>query len=225
MKLLTFAFAAALAVALFLFVQRRPSETAHAAPAAQQHSAQFRDVMDLTAPVGDARSRVQLSTRVEAPAEFLPGAWTVDDIPPQRLLGSLVVLDVRSKAAGNSSYEISPDDIDHWERIHGEIPPDGIVVALTGRTKADPRGEFPSYSADAVEFLASGRHVLALGSDAPAATRSHAVGEQIARLGIYQLSGVAGLNMAPEAGAIVIVAPGRTGGATEGDARMFALLR
>lgn len=225
MKFLTFLFAAALAVALFLFVQRRPSETAHAAPAESQHSAQFRDVMDLTSPVAGSRSRVQLSTRVEAPAQFLAGAWRVDDIPPQRLIGSLVVLDVRSKAAGNHSYQISPDDIDHWERVHGEIPPDGIVIALTGRTSADSRGEFPSYSSDAVEFLSSGRHVLALGSDAPAATRSHADGEQLARLGMYQLSGVAGLNMAPEADAIVIVAPARTGGAMEGDARMFALLR
>lgn len=223
MKHLTFLFAAALAVALFLFAQRRPAETAHAAPAASQHSAQFRDVMDLTAPA--AKSRVQLLTRVSAPARFLPGAWSVDQIPPQRLLGSLVVFDVRSKAASNPGYEISAEDIDHWERVHGEIPPDGIVIALTGRTTADRSGNFPTYSSDAVEFLASGRHVLALGSDAPAATRSSAAAQSLARLGMYQLSGVAGLNMAPESGAIVIVAPARTGGAAEGEARMFALLR
>jgi kynurenine formamidase len=223
MKHFTFLFAAALAIALFLFAQRRPAESAHAAPAGSQHTAQFRDVMDLTAP--SAKSRVQLSTRVVAPAQFLAGSWTVDQIPPQRLLGSLVVLDVRDKAASNSGYEISIDDIDHWERVHGEIPPDAIVVALTGRTTADRNGNFPTYSADAVEFLSTGRHVLALGSDAPAATRNNAAAESLARRGMYQLSGVAGLNMAPEAGAIVIVAPARTGGSAEGQARMFALLR
>jgi kynurenine formamidase len=223
MKYFTFVFAAALAVALFLFAQRRPAETAHAAPAALPRSAPFRDVMDLTAP--SAKSRVQLSTRVAAPARFVAGGWTVDDIPPQRLLGSLVVLDVRDKAASNPAYEISADDIDHWERLHGEIPPDGIVIALTGRTTADRKGKFPTYSSDALEFLSAGRHVLALGSDAPAATRNDAAAESLARLGMYQLSGVAGLNMAPEAGAIVIVAPSRSSGSAEGEARMFALLR
>ncbi|HZU21720.1 MAG TPA: cyclase family protein [Terriglobales bacterium] len=222
MKFCTFIFLAALAVALFFVAERRPAESAHAAPAEPQRSAQFRDVMDLTAPA--AKSRLQLSTRVEAPAEF-GGAWTVDDIPAQRLIGSLVVVDVRSKAASNPSYEISCDDLDHWERVHGEIPPDGIVVAMTGRTAADRNGNFPAYSADAVEFLSTGRHVLALGSDAPAAIRTRAAAESLARLGIYQLSGVAGLNMVPEAGAILIVAPARSGGAAEGDARMFALLR
>jgi len=219
--------------ALFFVVQRRAGQQAQAASAATEHSALFRNVIDLTSPgsspvsspVAGSQKTLQLSTRLVAPAQFVRGAWGVDDIPPQRLLGTLVVLDVRAQAAGHAAVQISADEIDHWERIHGEIPPDGIVIALTGRTVPDREGNFPVFSNDAIEFLATGRNVLALGTDAPAVTRTSAASEALARRGIYQLSGVAGLDMAPESGAVLVVAPGRTGGASQGDARLLALLR
>lgn len=224
MKWLTFTLAASIAIALFLSVQRRPAETAQAAGALPQQSSQFRNVMDLTAPARHTGT-LDATTRIAAPSRYVRGSWTVDDIPPQRLIGTLVVLDVRPKAASHSDYEVSVDDIDHWERVHGEIPPDGIVVALTGRTVPDPSGKFPAFSNDAVEFLAIGRHVLALGSDAPAATRDPIAGELLARNGMYELSGVSGLNLAPAFGAVAVVAPARSSGAAVGEARMLALLR
>jgi kynurenine formamidase len=225
MKWLTFTFAAALAIALFLFLQRRPAESAEAAGSQAQQSPQFRNVMDLTAPSGRTGSSLNFTTRIVAPSRYVPRSWTVDDIPPQRLIGTLVVLDVRAEAASHPDYEISVDDIDHWERVHGEIPPDGIVVALTGRTAPDRSGNFPVYSNDAAEFLAVGRRVLALGTDAPAATHDQLAAELLARNGMYELSGVSGLNMAPEFGAVAVVAPARSSGASVSDARMLALLR
>jgi kynurenine formamidase len=225
MKWWTFSFAAALALALFLFMQHRPAESAEAAGAQLQQTSQFRNVMDLTAPSHHTGSGLNFTTRIAAPSRYLRGSWTVDDIPPQRLIGTLVVLDVRSEAASHPDYEVSVDDIDHWERVHGEIPPDGIVIALTGRTAPEGNARFPVYSNDAAEFLAVGRHVLAIGTDAPAVTRNEAAGERLAREGMYELSGVSGLNMVPEFGAVAVVAPARSSGAAVGDARLLALLR
>lgn len=222
MKLGTLSLAAALMLALFVFAQHRSSETAQAAAAAPARTPQFRNIMDLTA---SGHGAMQFATKIVAPGRYVRGSWGVDEIPAQRLIGSLVVLDVRAKAASHAAYEVSVDDIAAWEKIHGEIPPDGVVAALTGRTAADHGGKFPAYSAEAVEFLAGGRHVLALGTDAPAVSRNSAQSELLARTGAYELSGVAGLNMAPESGAIVVIAPSRTGGAVEGLARLLALLR
>lgn len=214
MKLGTFILAAALAVTLLLFAQRRPE----AQPAA------FRNIMDLTAPAVP-RASVQLATRITAPAQFVSNGWNVDQIPPQRLLGPLVVLDVRDKAAGNPAYEVSTDDLDHWERVHGEIPPSAVVVALTGRHGLDRQNRSPRFSTDAAEFLAVGRRALALGTDAPSITRTPAITTMLATQGMYELSGIADLDMAPESGAMLIVAPARSGGASEGDARLLALVR
>ncbi|MBV8206658.1 MAG: cyclase family protein [Acidobacteria bacterium] len=223
MKFITLVLGAALALGLFGFVQHRSGAAAAAAAAAPERSAQFRNIMDLSA--ARRRTGAPLTTRITAPAQFIQGAWKVDDIPPQRLVGALVVLDVRAKAAGNSSCAVSIDDIDHWERIHGEIPPYAIVVALTGRLTPGNRGNFAAYSSDSIHFLADGRHALALGTDAAAITTIQADREALARAGAYELSGVSNLGLSPESGAILLVAPAITGGASEGEARLLALLR
>ncbi len=48
--------------------------------------------------------------------------WTVDQIPAERLVRPLVVLDVRGKAKGNPDYEVSVQDIADWESANGEVP-------------------------------------------------------------------------------------------------------
>ena len=120
MRFHTFIIAFGLAVALLLFAQRRQQP---------QVDAQFRTVVDLTAPTSGPHT--QLLTRIQAPANYVRGTWTVDQIPAPRLVGSLVVLDVRDHARRNAGYEVSPYDVSDWERIHGPVPPGSIVVAHT----------------------------------------------------------------------------------------------
>src|SRR5579863_5606219 len=103
-----------LALALFLFAQRHPA----ASP-----SAEFQAVVDLThAPAEKSpASSVQLGTRIEAPAYFASGLWTIDQIPGGRLIAPLVVLDVRGNAADHSDYQVSVEDIARWEQAHNQI--------------------------------------------------------------------------------------------------------
>ncbi len=71
-------------------------------------------------------------THLDAPAHFARGMWTVDQIPAERLVRPLVVLNVRGKATGHPDYEVSVQDIADWESQNGEIPTGAVVMAYTG---------------------------------------------------------------------------------------------
>ena len=150
MKARTFVVFLALAAVVLLFAQR------HQTPAPQP---MFRAVIDLTQPLsenfpnweGTEKSpfeakplgRVEkdgyftrtislpehFATHMDAPAHFAAGAWTVDQIPPERLIGPLVVLDVTAQVKANADYEITVADVARWERAYGQVPPGAIVLA------------------------------------------------------------------------------------------------
>ncbi|MGH9601919.1 MAG: cyclase family protein, partial [Terriglobales bacterium] len=117
------------------------------------------------------------ATHMDAPAHFAVGRWTVDQVPPERLVGPLVVLNVAPKIPTNADYQITVDDVALWEQANGKIPAGAIVLAHTGWAKragsmkdyrnADASGgmHFPGYSIEAVKFLVEGRSVVGLGID------------------------------------------------------------
>ena len=61
-------------------------------------------------------------THLDAPAHFAGGMWTIDQIPAERLVRPLAVLDVRNEVKNNPDYEVSMQDIAAWEDAHGQIP-------------------------------------------------------------------------------------------------------
>src|SRR5574341_2033614 len=149
MRVKTFVAFLALAAVVFVFAQRRQ-------PPAPQPA--FRAVLDLTQPLsekfpnweGTEKSPFEakplgrmekdgyftrtlslpehFATHMDAPAHFAAGAWTVDQIPPERLVGPLVVLDVTAPSKANSDYQITVEDVARWERAHGQVPSGSIVL-------------------------------------------------------------------------------------------------
>ncbi len=257
MRIKTLVIGYALALALLLFAQRRPD----AIPAGN-----FSGVVDLTHPMGhgelpnihdhsplrsaglvqkDGLRRVSASTStntsIDSPARLVRGMWTVDQIPPERLIAPLTVLDVTAQARRNPDYEVSVEDIAQWEQIHGEIPPGAVVVARTGwgvrwaspkeYRNTDKNGvmHFPGYSRDAARFLVEGRTALALGIDTlsvdPGSSRTMAVHEYTLAHSVYHLENVANLERVPDAGAVVVVAPMKLEGEVDGPVRILALTR
>ena len=261
MKFHTFAIGCALSLALFLFAQRPQ-------PAAPQTS--MGAIFDLTHAVdpsapdyGAGKSpfaaedvaqfdkdgyyarRISVpehfSTHLDAPAHFVKGAWTVEQIPPQRLTGPLVVLDVTAKAEKNDDYEIGLDDVAGWEKQHGEIPAGAIVVARTGWAarwdsapsyrNADKSGKlhFPGYSAKAAQFLVESRNVAALGIDTlsvdPGPSQDFPVHHYTAKHNVYHLENVANLSLLPASGATAVVAPMKLTGGSGSPVRIFAFVR
>lgn len=259
MKIKTLVIGYALALALLLFAQHREGIT---------QTSGFTGVVDLTHPSTiqanvvrsthssgpvrnatllqkDAPRRVAVSasnnTSIDAPAHLVRGMWTVDQIPPERLIAPLVVLDVTQQVRVNPDYEVSVEDIARWEQIHGDIPGGAVVLARTGWSgrwnsskdyrNTDKNGvmHFPGYSRDAARFLVEGRAVLALGIDTlsvdPGSSKTLAVHEYTLAHSVYHLENVANLERVPDAGSVVVVAPMKLEGEVDGPVRILALTR
>jgi kynurenine formamidase len=261
MKIKSLVIGYALALALLLFAQQHRPGTAQ--------SSGFTGVVDLThsfnGPTADptylrtsltpvrAATLVQkdssrrispsasASTTIDAPARLMRGMWTVDQIPPERLIAPLAVLDVTSQVRRDADYEVSVQDIAQWEQMHGEIPPGAVVVARTGwgsrwtsikdYRNTDKKGvmHFPGYSEDAARFLVESRAVLALGIDTlsvdPGSAKSMTVHEYTLAHSVYHLENIANLERVPDAGAVVVVAPMKLEGEVDGPVRILALTR
>jgi kynurenine formamidase len=262
MKLQTFIFGCILAVAIFLFAQHHTD----AGP-----SATFRSVIDLTHPLNaqvptyeaEAKSPFQATTvatiakdgyfareislpehfgtHIDAPAHFIAGMWTVDQIPAERLVAPLAVIDVSANARSNADYQISVADIADWETSHGQLPLNSIVMVHTGwdsrwtsasnYRNADAKGtmHFPGYSEEAAKFLVEGRRVLAIGIDTLSIdygpSKDFPVHQYTLGHSVYQLENVANLELVPAVGGIVVVAPMKLEGGSGSPVRILALIR
>jgi kynurenine formamidase len=255
MRFRTFIVGLVLSLVVFLFAQRRPPGTTQ--------SSEFRGVVDLThvidisirpaslknsssnvvagVPSRNASLPQQFATQIDAPAQAAKGLWTVDQIPAERLIASLVVLDVRQQARNDPDYQISVHDIARWERAHGQMPLGSVVMARTGwdsrwaspsqYRNADASGtdHYPGYSEDAAKFLVEGRNVLGLGIDTPSVDHGASKDLRVERYtlehSVYPLENVANLDRAPEMNGVVIVAPMKMGGRSSGPVRIMALVR
>ena len=222
-----------LALALFLFAQRHPAASSPTG---------FRAVVDLThaSPEKSTASPWQFGTRIEAPAYFASGLWTIDQIPGGRLIAPLVVLDVKTNAASQSDYQISVEDIARWELAHNQIPLGSVVIARTGwdsrwgsilnYRNADARGtmHFPGYSAEAAKFLVAGRNVIGLGIDTLdvdyGPSKDFPVRQYALAHSVYELENVANLDRVPDDGGMVVVAPSMQQNASVGPVRVLALI-
>ena len=264
MKIKTFVVGYVLALAIFLFAQRRtPSEQdprfvvvdlthsialvtppAQEAPAPsrfQDHRANAKLASDDASFAREILSPERYGTHLDAPARFEHGLWTVDQIPAERLVAPLVVLNVQSKAKYDPNYQISVNDVADWEQVHGQIPQGAVVLANTGwesrwnsakdYRNADSRQimHFPGYSAETARFLVEGRTAIGLGIDTLSLdygpSKDFPVHKYALSHSLYQLENVANLEQAPEFGATVVVAPSKLTGGSDAPVRILALMK
>jgi kynurenine formamidase len=167
-------------------------------------------------------------THVDAPIHFASGGPTVDQIGLPQLIGRAVAIDVSAKALADRDYRVSVSDVVNWEREHGRIPPNSIVLLRTGfdRYWPDPlkylgtkeRGtaavaqlHFPGLHPEAARWLAEQRRIKAVGLDTAsidygqsALFQSHRVLSR-ARIPIFE--NVAQLEQVPATGAWVVALP------------------
>lgn len=263
MKIQTFVIGCVLALALLLFAQQRHTETV--LPSG------FRAVVDLTHTINDKVPPFSFSqradykvtvqstidknkvfvrnfsmpehygTHIDAPAHFARGLWTVDQIPAERLIAPMVVIDISKKTKTNVDYQLSVEDIADWEQAHGQIPGNAVVMLNTGWgsrwdsikdfRNADAKGmmHFPGYSLDAAKFLTEARAALSLGIDTLSVdygpSSDYPVHQYTMAHSLYHLEDVANLDRLPATGGTVIVAPIKLEGGSGGPVRILALLR
>jgi kynurenine formamidase len=234
MRIQTFVIGFAFALALILFAQRHP--------VAQQPGG-FHGVLDLTHATRSSPKNASgaFDTQIDAPAHFNRGMWTADQIPPERLIAPLVVLDIRSAVADNADYQIGVEDIVKWEQLNGQVPLGAVVMAHTGwdarwfspnsYRNVDNKGvlHFPGYSEDAAKFLVEARNVMGLGIDTPSvdcgSSSKLPVEQYTLAHSVYHLENVANLDRTPAHGAVVVVAPMKLEAREQAPVRIFALVR
>ena len=180
-------------------------------------------------------------THLDAPAHFAPGHWTLDQIPPERLLARMVVLDVSSKVKGDPDYRASMADVTAWEKTNGQIPAGAVVILRTGwesrwnsakeYRNADSKGvlHFPGYSLEAVKLLVEQRKVYGLGIDTLSVdygpSPDFTVHQYSLAHDIYHLENLANLSRLPARGSQVVVAPMKLAGGSGSPARVLALIQ
>jgi kynurenine formamidase len=212
MRFGSFIIACALALALLLFADGRPVARA------QEHYSQ---VVDLTRPAQvKAGSERNSGTRIISPAALIPGTWGAAQIPAERLIAPLVVIDLNAPSA-----RISLDDIATWEAQHGNVP-QGAIVAVRRAGPADSYSsdQFP-VSADAAQFLMGARYTRGFIVETPASLGSdRTLSRQIALHGNYVVAESTPLAALPETGSLVIVAPEKDRNAAESPVRVLAMV-
>ena len=211
MRLRNFIIAYTLVPAMLVFAVRRP------APPPQNRYSQ---VVDLTATtLSRTGSEARSGTRIISPAALLPGTWGAAQIPADRLIGPLVVMELNA-----SSAEISIDDVANWEAQHGPVPLGAIVaVRRVGTTRRLASDSFP-VSADAAQFLMDARDTRGFVVETAASLGSdYKLRRQIALHGNYVVEGSSRLAALPETGSLIIVAPGKNSNATESPVRVLAM--
>jgi kynurenine formamidase len=157
-----------------------------------------------------------------------PGAELADveGLSPRDLVLPAVVIDARDRAQDAPGFALSAADVRAWERAHGAIPPDTLVLLATGWDVrwGDPAAYLgrnagaPGFGADAVDLLLNQRHVLALGIDAPALVAAPASGFCLL------LENLTSLEQLPPTGATVVIGALKLQRAQSSPARVLALI-
>lgn len=169
----------------------------------------------------------------------------MNQIPPTRLMGPAVHVDVSSQCALDRDYRVTVTDFEDWERTHGPIPKGAIVLIDTGFARfwasrkeylgTEERGaagvaklHFPGLHEESGRWLARERHVKAVGIDTASIDHGPSTGFEthVALLSqnIPVFENVADLRALPAVGFDVIALPMHIAGGTGGPLGIVALL-
>jgi kynurenine formamidase len=216
MKVRSFIIAYALVLVVILFADRRPSSTTHD---------RYSHVVDLTdgdtAPPLHSTAR-ESRTHIIAPGALIPGTWAAGQIPAERLVAPLVVMDL------NPAFEnqpISLDDISAWESHNGMIP-QGAILAVRRQGSADDSARPFPIARDAAQFLIDARSTIGFAVETPVDFASdRTLARQLALRGAYVVEGAAHFTALPATGSLIIVAPEKNKKPGQAPVRILAMVR
>jgi len=183
-------------------------------------------------------------THIDAPIHFAQGHQTVDKIPLERLMRPAVVIDVTAQSDRNADYQVTQDDFARFEKEHGAIPPDTIVLIRTGFSRRWPdavrylgtatRGEegakllhFPGLHPDAAKWMVANRRISAIGIDTASIDYGQSTLFESHRT-LYErdvpaFENLTALERLPVTGAFVIALPMKIGGGSGAPLRAVAV--
>jgi len=191
------------------------------------------------------RSAEHGGTHIDAPIHFFAGGRTVDEIPPEQLMGEGVSIDVSQVCASDRDHLIGVADLEAWESRHGEIPHGAIVLLRTGFGRfwpdrvrylgTDERGagavaklHFPGLDPDAARWLVEERGIRAVGLDTASIDRGQSTTflshRTLFEKNVPAFENLAGLDALPPRGFRVIALPMKIRGGSGGPLRVVAIV-
>jgi kynurenine formamidase len=173
----------------------------------------------------------QFGTQLDPPAHWAPEYPAIDELPATYTLRPLAVISIVGQVGRDPGYHLAVSDVLNWEKAHGRIPEGAVVFVRSDWSKdwPDPalgtRRPFPGVSLDALKFLHLERRILFHGHEPlDTDTTPTLEGEHwLMHNGYAQAEGVANLDKAPEAGALVAIGFPKFKGGTGGFARFVAI--
>lgn len=199
------------------------------------------DIDDPSLPLCFARVSFMehCGTHMDAPAHAIKGGAYVDELPLPALVGPACRLDLRERCGGVADFEVTSADIKDYERRHGRIPKEAIVLMHTGwdqrfsnparyvETSADGGWHWPGVAGEAAEMLADrevhGVGIDSIGLDGGAVAMTLAAHRAVLGSGAFIVENVAHLADVPATGAVVLTAPIKTYHGSGGPTRIYAL--
>lgn len=179
----------------------------------------------------------QYGTHVDAPAHFVEGRRTLDQIGAEELILPLCVIDICEQAKDHD-YAATVADMQSWEARYGKIPEGSFVALRTDWSKRDELNNYdaegnkhyPAWSVDAIRYLVEECNVAAIGhetSDTDPPVVSSTVGyvgeTYILDQQRYQIELLRNLDQVPPVGALIVCGFPRLAGGAGFTARCFAI--
>jgi kynurenine formamidase len=176
-----------------------------------------------------------VGTHMDAPSHRFEKGSSIAEISLEKLIVPAYVIDVSAKASEN--YEISLQDVEQFEKEHGKISSNSLVILHTGWDRfwltpdvyrnVDKKGQmhFPACSAKAAELLLQ-RDVAGLAIDTlspDCLDLTFPVHQKLLGAGKYIIENLANASQLPPIGSYVIALPLRADEATEAPLRIVGL--
>lgn len=179
-------------------------------------------------------------THIDAPAHFAKGKWSVDQIPPEKLVGKVIMVNITAKASEDRNAELTVADLEKWEKEHGRIPDDSVLLVLTGwgkywrnyekyfgtPLKNSSLYQFPGIHKNAAQWLVDNRKIKGVGIDTASIDSGQSNKPSCHQIfyaeNIYGLENVANVDKLPAKGARIYVMPMNIKGGSGAPVRIFA---
>jgi kynurenine formamidase len=178
-----------------------------------------------------------MGTHIDAPNHFVAGGASVDCLGIDRLLSPAVLFDFSERAAANAGALLTEADVEAWEKRHGLVPRQSVALVRSGwgirwgnpaafRNDAAGLMRFPAISPAAARLLVVERGVVGIGIDTLSADNGEAPDSPAHRVihgaGGFIVENLANLELVPEHGAFVFIAPLPIVGGSGAPARVLA---
>lgn len=182
-------------------------------------------------------------THFDAPLHFAQGGRSIEQITVEELTGPAVVVDVSGQSAKDRDYLAGVADFKAWEKEHGEIPANSIVLLrsgfgkywgdrekYTGTLKSGTEGvaalHFPGLAPEAASWLLKERKVKAFGIDTPSIDYGQSKDFMTHRIlcggNVTAYENIARLELLPATGTYLVAAPMKIRGGSGSPLRLLA---